>query len=239
MIIEELNLAKLKVFLADFDEDLSDVDVVAVAIQDHGVSPRGASNRKNRIQKIRELLLSNPRPESLAFKEDEAPSCFLRMRSAVQASKRQLPNVDVLVMDTSPAAILGSLKGSALRDADQILAVNIGNCHTMAAIISEGRILGLMEHHTRLLNPEKMKRLLIDFADGKISDEEVFRDGGHGLFFLEEPPGFYGMEKIVVTGPNRDMLAETDLTVHFAVPAGDVMMTGPVGLIEAARRKFA
>lgn len=153
LTIEEVNLTRLKGFLADFNETLSDVDVVAIAVQDHGVFPKGTSNRKFRIQKMRELLENDPRPDSLAFKEDEIPSCFLRMKSAAQASRMQLPDTEVLVMDTSPAAILGCLNDPIVRKADPVLAVNVGNSHTMAALISHGRIAGMMEHHTRLLDP--------------------------------------------------------------------------------------
>jgi uncharacterized protein (DUF1786 family) len=235
---EEVNLTKLEAFLADFNETILDVDVVAVAVQDHGVFPKGTSNRRFRIQKMKELLKRNPRPESLAFREDEIPSCFLRMKSAVQASRKQLPKAKALVMDTSPAAILGCLKDPAVEEADPILAINVGNGHTMAAITRKGKIVGVMEHHTRLLNPQKIERLLVNFADGKLSDEEVFKDGGHGLFFLAEPPSFSKIERIATTGPNRNILAKTNLSVHFACPAGDVMMTGTMGLIEASKRKF-
>ena len=238
LTIEEVNLTRLEAFLYDFNETLSNVDVVALAVQDHGVFPKGTSNRRFRIQKMKELLERNPRPESLAFWEDEVPSCFLRMKSAAQASRRQLPKAKVLVMDTSPAAILGCLKDPAVKEVDSVLAINVGNGHTMAAIIVGGRIAGLMEHHTRLLNPQKIKQILIDFADGKLSDKEVFEDNGHGLFFLAEPPGFTSIEKVVATGPNRGFLAETKLAVYFAAPAGDVMMTGPMGLVEATKRKF-
>ncbi len=88
------------------------------------------------------------------------------------------------------------------------------------------------------MNPQKIEQIGVDFADGKLSDEEVFKDNGHGLFFLREPPGFTEIEKVVATGPNRGILAETKLSVYFAAPAGDVMMTGPIGLVEATKRKF-
>ena len=238
LTIEEINLKQLQAFLTGFGENLSDIDVVAIAVQDHGVFLKGMSNRSFRIQKIRELLKENPKPENLAFTENEIPPCFLRMKSATQASKRQLPKAKVLVMDTAPDAILGCLKDQALEKVDPILAINLGNGHTMAAIISKGEIVGVMEHHTRLLNPQKIEHLLIDFANGKLSDDEVFKDNGHGLFFLAEPPGFSRIKKIAATGPNRNMLSNTKLPVHFAAPAGDVMMTGPVGLVEATKRKI-
>lgn len=238
LAIEEVNLGQLQAFLTEFGETLSDVDVVAIAVQDHGVFPKGASNRKFRIQKMKELLKQNPSPESLAFREDEIPPCYLRMKSAAEASRRQLPNANVLIMDTAPAAILGCLKNPAVEEADPVLAVNVGNGHTMAAIIKKGKIVGVMEHHTRLLNPQKIQRLLVDFSDGKLTDEEVFKNNGHGLFFLSKPPGFSKIESVAATGPNRNILSKTNLAVHFATPAGDVMMTGPIGLVEATKRKF-
>jgi len=238
LIIEEVNLVKLQGFLTMFDETLSDVDVVAVAVQDHGVFPKGMSNRRFRIQKMKELLKDSPKPETLAFTEEEVPSYFLRMKSAALASRRQLSSAKVLLMDTSPVAILGCLKDPVVEKANPVLAVNVGNGHTMAAIISNGNIVGIMEHHTRLLNPQKIKRFLVNFANGQLGDEEVFKDNGHGLFFLAEPPGFSEIGKVVATGPNRSVIAKTNLAVHFATPAGDVMMTGPMGLVEAAKRKF-
>ncbi len=236
--LEEVNLTRLKAFLSNFNESLSDVDVVAIAVQDHGVFPKGTSNRIFRIQKMQELLESDSRPESLAFKEDEIPSCFLRMKSAAKVSRRQLPKADVLVMDTALVAILGCLKDQAIEKKSLVLAVNVGNGHTMAAIIFRGRIVGLLEHHTQALTPQKIERLLIDFADGELSNEDVFKDGGHGLFFLEDPPRFSKIKTIAATGPNRHILSKTNLSIHFAAPAGDVMMTGPIGLVEVAKRKF-
>ena len=238
LTIKEVDLIQLQEFLTGFGETLIDVDVVAISVQDHGVFPKGTSNRRFRINKMRELLRENPKPENFAFMEDEIPPYFLRMRSAAQASRRQLPEAKVLLMDTSPDAILGCLKDPSIESADPVLAVNVGNGHTIAAIISEGNIVGVVEHHTRLLNPQKIERLLVDFADGRLTDEEVFRDNGHGLFFLSEPPMFSKIERVAATGPNRNILAKTNLSVHFAAPAGDVMMTGPIGLVEAAKRKF-
>jgi uncharacterized protein (DUF1786 family) len=238
IITEEVNLAKLQEFFIGFDESLLDVDVVAIAVQDHGVFPRGMSNRRFRIQKMKGLLKGDPRPESFAFAEEEIPSYLLRMKSAALASRRQLPKAKVLLMDTSPAAILGCLVDPVVEKADPVLVVNVGNGHTMAAIISKRKIVGVMEHHTRLLNPQEIERLLATFVDGKLSNEEVFKEKGHGLFFLAEAPGFSEIEMVTATGPNRNILAETNLSVHFATPAGDVMMTGPIGLVEATQRKF-
>jgi uncharacterized protein (DUF1786 family) len=236
IVLEEVNITKLRGLLKFFGAPFSDIDFVAVAVQDHGVFPKEMSNRRFRINKIKELLKKNPKPEAFAFKENEIPPYYPRMKSAVSASKRQLPNAQVLVMDTSPDAILGCLMDPEVEDVDPILAVNVGNGHTMTAIISKGEVTAVLEHHTRMLNPQKMEKLLMDFVDGKLCDEEVFEDNGHGMFYLSEPPGFSKIEKVVVTGPNRKILTETNLKVHFATPAGDVMMTGPIGLVEATKR---
>jgi uncharacterized protein (DUF1786 family) len=236
MVLEEVNIDKLGEFLKCFGEFFLDIDFVAVAVQDHGVFPKEMSNRRFRINKIRELLKKNPKPEAFAYMENEVPLWYPRMRSVVQAVKRQLPDARVLVMDTSPDAILGCLMDPVVENVDPILAVNLGNGHTMVAIISNGEVTAVLEHHTRLLNPQKMEKLLRDFADGKLSDEQVFEDNGHGMFYLKKAPGFSGIRKVVVTGPNRKILAKTSMPVHFATPAGDVMMSGPIGLVEATKR---
>jgi uncharacterized protein (DUF1786 family) len=238
IVLEEVNINKLRAFIEPFGEQFSDIDFVAVAVQDHGVFPEGMPNRQFRINKIKELLKNNPKPEAFAYKENEVPTFYPRMKSAVVAIKRQLPSAKVLVMDTSPDAILGCLIDPAVKGADPVLAVNVGNGHTMVAIISNGEVTAVLEHHTRLLDSQKMEKLLHDFADGKLSNEQVFEDNGHGMFFLKTPPGFSGIEKVVVTGPNRNVLAKTGLCAHFATPGGDVMMSGTFGLVEATKRRF-
>ncbi len=237
LTISEINLLELEKFLSNSNETIYDVDVVAIAVQDHGVAPHRTSNRKFRIQQMKAQLMSNSRLENLAYWSQDIPSHFLRMKSAATAVKKQLPSVQVLLMDTAPAAILGALQDPAVKTANLVLSVNIGNGHTMAAIIKSDQIIGLMEHHTRYLPPRKVEKMLVDFVDGKISDDEIFEDRGHGLFFLTHPPTFKQLEKIVVTGPNRLRLTNANFSIHFAAPGGDVMMTGPIGLVEAVKKK--
>lgn len=240
--LKEIDLKVLEDFLLNFNEKIFDVDFVAIAVQDSGVAPKDMENRRFRLQKIKEFLSKNPKPESLAFKENEVPQCFLRMRAVVKAVKRQLPNTKILVMDTAPAAILGCLKDPLIEEeVDEVLAVNAGNAHTMAAVIFKGEIIGgIVEHHTRMLKPEKAEWLLKGFVAGKITDEDVRCDGGHGVFYLETfKPAQIKKVRVVVTGPNRKILEKIgDVKVSFATPAGDVMMTGAFGLVEAVKRKF-
>jgi uncharacterized protein (DUF1786 family) len=235
---KEVNIRQINSFLKDVGESLIDVDVVALAVQDHGVSPIGLSNRKFRIQTLKEKLERNRRIDSLAFKREEIPSYFLRMISAAQDSKSQLPTAEVLVMDTAPSALLGCLKDREVETEESILAVNVGNSHIIAAIIRDGMVTAMMEHHTSLLDSKRLEEILIKFANGKITDYEIFENNGHGLFYLSKQTNIRELDIIAATGPNRDLLSMTSLPIHFAAPAGDMMMTGPIGLIEAAKIKF-
>jgi len=97
IVLEEVNIDKLHGLLKHFGEPFLDIDVVAIAVQDHGVFPEKMSNRRFRINQMRELLEKNPKPEAFAYLENEIPICYPRMRSAVHASKRQLPNARVVV----------------------------------------------------------------------------------------------------------------------------------------------
>jgi uncharacterized protein (DUF1786 family) len=239
IFLNEIPFKEIHDFVSTFDETLLDVDVVAIAVQDHGVFPQEVSNRQFRISKIHEILSQNPVPESLAFIEGAIPHCFLRMRAAAKESRLQLPNAKVILMDTAPAAVLGCLQDSAVRSHDPVLAVNVGNGHTMATIISGGQVIGVMEHHTRALTPPKIERLLIQFGDGQLSNDDVFQDGGHGAFYLSPAPGFSHIQTVAATGPNRRLLVNTRFPVYFAAPAGDVMMTGPIGLVHAVKQRIA
>jgi len=134
-------------------------------------------------------------------------------------------------MDTSFSAILGcseEVKGPSL-------IVNVGNGHTIAAILSEGRIEGLYEHHTHELTPKKLEEDLRLFRRGELSRQKVFEENGHGVVTLKP---FFEELPILVTGPNRDLFEGTSLNFVYAAPGGNTMMTGPMGLIKAARFRF-
>ena len=223
--IQEVDLPLLRSFLSNFGEDL-DVDVIAVAVQDHGVSPKGDSDRIFRFEKTEAMLRKDKRPESFHFTEDTVPDYYLRMRSAVNAVKRASCSA-VLVMDTAFSAILGCL--------DEVsgpsVVINVGNGHTVAALVIDRRIEGIYEHHTHELTPERLDRDLRRFVRGELSSKEVYEANGHGAVTLKP---YAGEVPVVVTGPNRDLFKGTTLKYSFAAPGGNTMMTGPMGLIKAA-----
>ena len=75
LCFHEIDFALLKDFLANFGEDF-DIDLVAIAVQDHGTQPEGTSNREFRFKMIEERLRKDNRPESFVYTYDEIPACF-------------------------------------------------------------------------------------------------------------------------------------------------------------------
>ena len=220
----EINIPLLRQFLYHYGENLQ-ADLIALAVQDHGTPPQGISNREFRFRQIEERLLKNNSPESFVYKSNEIPPCFKRMNAVARSAKRQ-GNCEVLVMDTAFAAILGCMEESR-----SALFINVGNSHTLAALVRGGMIFGLFEHHTSCLTRDKLQKLLRKFQRGNLSSQEILDDGGHGSIVLEE----YRRDncnEIVVTGPNRGLLEHSKLPIRFAAPYGNMMLTGPFGLVK-------
>jgi uncharacterized protein (DUF1786 family) len=227
--IQEVDLPLLWSFLANFGEE-PQVEVIAVAVQDHGVAPKGVSDRAFRFEKHEAMLRRDNRPESFHFLEGSVPEGYLRLQSAVRAVKRVSAS-PTLVMDTAFSAILGCVDEMA----GPSLVVNVGNGHTIAALIVGKRIEGLYEHHTHELTPKRLEDDLPRFVRGELSHEEVFESNGHGALTLTP---FHGDVAVIATGPNRDLFHGTSLKFTYAAPGGNTMMTGPMGLVKAAQFRF-
>jgi len=228
--IREINLPLFERFLSNFGEDLQ-VDVIALAVQDHGVSPKGVSDRAFRFENMERMLRKDNRPETFHFSEVTIPDYYLRMRSAVKAVRRD-STAPVLLMDTAFSAILGCLEEAG----GHSLIVNVGNGHTIAALLIEKKIEGLYEHHTHELTPEKMEHDLRLFVRGELDGKKVFEENGHGAITLKPLPGVFS---VFVTGPNRDLFRKTSFKFIYAAPGGNTMMTGPMGLVRATQYRFA
>ena len=87
----------------------------------------------------------------------------------------------------------------------------------------------MFEHHTSSLTGESLERYIKRLASGEITHEEVYNDHGHGAHVLNR---ISKIEKVIVSGPKRELIEKTNLDWHHAAPGGDVMMTGTVGLIK-------
>jgi uncharacterized protein (DUF1786 family) len=193
-----------------------------VAVQDHGFSPK-ESNRRFRFRQWEAFLESEKPLESLLYRK--IPEHLTRM----QAIQEIWPQA--LVMDTGTAAILGALEDEAVKrlGSASLVIVNIGNEHTLAAWWVAGRIKGIYEHHTGLLNREKLLTQLRDFIAGRLTNDQVLEDRGHGC--LNKNPAKPNSFPLVVTGPRRAMLDQG--SAIMAAPYGNMMLSGCFGLLRA------
>jgi len=200
----------------------------AVAVQDHGFSPR-ASNRRSRFEYWEDFLGRGGLLPDLAFREP--PLRFTRMLAVQEA----LPGA--LLMDTCAAGVRGALLDSQAREhqEDGLLVVNLGNAHTFAALAQGERLWGIYEHHTGLLTPAKLFDHLTRFRTGELTNDEVFADNGHGCAYGPDYSPAARFSYTVITGPRR-RLAQ-GWPGHFAAPLGDMMLTGCFGLVAAFLEK--
>jgi uncharacterized protein (DUF1786 family) len=196
----------------------------AVAVQDHGFHPQG-SNRRFRFQGWENFLEQGGRLVDLPYRQP--PSHLTRMAAVAEA----LPGV--LLMDTCAAGVRGALLDPQARghQEDGLTVVNVGNAHTFAALVRGDRLWGIYEHHTGLLNPEKLFAHLERFQQGRLSNTEVFDDQGHGCAYAPDFTASGSFAFTVITGPRR-RLAQGWPGVD-AAPFGDMMLSGCFGLVAA------
>lgn len=222
----DINIKKLSEFLLGYDLDL-DFDEIAIAVQDHGYN-ENMGDRDFRFEKIRQKVSHPISPLEFGFKED-MPEYFTRM----QAVRRQIKDEGIeklpLVMDTKFASIAGMCYDEVASKLNSFIVIDIGNGHTTAASIENGKIQGVFEHHTSSLTGESLERYIKRLASGEITHEEVHEDFGHGAHVLNP---ITEIEKVIVSGPKRELIEKTNLDWHHAAPGGDVMMTGTIGLIK-------
>ncbi len=207
--------------------------VVAVAVFDHGAAPPDVSDRQFRFDYLQTRIRAENRLSAFAYLSPDVPQSMTRMR-AVVASAEGL-DCPLVVMDTAPAAILGATLDPAVGRCERVEIANVGNFHTLAFRLGPGGIEAVFEHHTGLIDPMRLDDLLESLAQGRLTHEEVFQDHGHGALILDPRPlsleeGAFG---VAVTGPRRAMMRDSRLRPYFAVPYGDMMITGCFGLLAA------
>ena len=202
------------------------VDAVAVAAQDHGFDARG-SNRVLRFALWAQAVTASRRITELFTAREAIAPALTRLRTAAALAAGLAPGGPVLAADTGPAALYG-----ALGDGDAVL-VNIGNGHTVCAVAREGRLAGVFEQHTSLLDGQRLEHYLRRFLAGRLDDDEVRAEGGHGAVLAPGALAGGAPPPLIVTGPRRALLAGSSLPVTFAAPHGDMMLTGCFGLLRA------
>jgi len=226
--LKDVDIQAIKNSFSNFDVKF-DFDYLGVAVQDHGYK-EGMGDRTFRFEKIKENLNKPRFPQEFAYYK-EAPQYFTR----INAIFRSFKEFKTVVMDSKFASICGATCDRYVKSLEKYIVMDIGNGHTLAASIKKGKIFGVFEHHTGRLTGEKVEDLIEKLAMGIITNEEVYNDNGHGAWSLNPIGNF---KTVVATGPRRKILEKTNLNVHYAAPAGDVMMTGPSGLIKTILSKI-
>lgn len=226
LITMDFDLQLIKNLLEGIEEGFS-FDFIGIGVQDHGRAPKGVSDRKFRFEKIKELIEKSPNMYDLGF--IHPPEYFTRMGGAERTLEKDFPGKGFFV-DSKIAAMVGALHCMEERP---VISLDIGNGHTTAFFVGEkDEILGVFEHHTGLLTREKLEDYMARFAKGQVTNEEVYDDNGHGCHIGKCVRDVGEIKRIMVTGPRRGLLEGSKLNVEFANPAGDVMMTGTMGIID-------
>ncbi|HEY7418272.1 MAG TPA: DUF1786 family protein, partial [Ktedonobacteraceae bacterium] len=227
--------------LRAFDVDPR-IDALALAAFDHGAAPPGISDRRFRFDFIARTVQRHPVPSAFAYMAQDIPPELTRLSAIVGSARRYVQlsasseQVPILLMDTGSAAALGALEDPLVREQSESLLCNVGNFHTLAFHLQQGRIIGIFEHHTGEITQVRLEELLVKLAQGTLTNDEVFADSGHGALVLNQ-----AMHKanqsllpfLALTGPRREMLRGSHLKPYEAVPHGDMMIAGCFGLLRA------
>ena len=216
------------------------IDALAIAAFDHGAAPPGISDRRFRFDFIEKTVRRAPMPSAFAYAAEHTPADLTRLRAIATSANRYIelsdstPGIPLLLMDTGSAAVLGSLEDPLVHSQQNSLLCNIGNFHTLAFYLVEGRIVGIFEHHTGEINRAQLEDMLKKLARGTLTNEEVFNTSGHGALTLDSPSNNgNGFPFLAVTGPRRELLRGSSLQPYEATPHGDMMLAGCFGLLRA------
>ncbi len=233
--LKDVDIPALRRALQEFNVSLP--KPCAVACQDHGECYE--SNRVFRFQHFKQVIEHGGKLQDFGYFDGRIPGYLTRLK-AVHRTLTKEGMKSVLVMDTGPAAIFGALCDEVVneRASSPIIVVNVGNGHTLAAMLYQTRVIGMFEHHTSMLNAEKLDYFLSLFIDGKLSQARVFKDGGHGCYISSsgyreidrayKESGFF----VTTIGPRRYIMKHSQLDPYFAVPGGDMMLAGCFGLLK-------
>ncbi|HZK83788.1 MAG TPA: DUF1786 domain-containing protein [Desulfosporosinus sp.] len=198
---------------------------LAVAVQDHGFSAT-ESNRNLRFRHWEEFVMEGGDLHNLIYTQD-IPEVYTRMR----AIREIIPKA--ILADTGTVALLGIMADPLVSPHRNkgILAVNIGNSHTLAAAIRGDRVYGIFEQHTSMLDVDSLAKLIQRFKSTELTNTEVFEQGGHGATLHPEMKSSWDF--VAVTGPRRSLAKS--LNWYEAAPFGDMMLTGCFGFLAGMR----
>jgi uncharacterized protein (DUF1786 family) len=194
-----------------------------VAAQDHGEAI-GYSDREHRFEYWKRFLDRGGMLSDLVY--TEPPAGLTRLK----AIRRQWPTT--LVMDTGTAAVWGALSDERVQrwSSQGVTIVNVGNGHTLGALVKDRRIWGLFEEHTSNIDRFTLRQLVLRLQQGSLTNEYIFERGGHGAGYAQDYDPAAFSDRVVVLGPNRRKAAD-----HWyrAAPHGNMMLSGAFGIVDA------
>ncbi len=237
--LRDLDLDAIRAAFSAFDVDTR-FDGLALGCLDHGASPPGYSDRLFRFDHLRRVVGERNDLRAFAYLPQELPDYLTRAQTLVAAADSDAP---IVFLDTGPAAALGALQDLQVSAHQEQLLLNLGNMHALAFHLRGTRIHSLYEHHTGEVSAEQ----LVDFTQrliaGTLPHADVFNSKGHGVYYADPPAHPEPVERrasspfLAVTGPQRGKLRGSELDPYFAVPHGDMMVSGCFGLVWAFAEK--
>lgn len=234
---EDIDIQLLRSITHSFGVPFS-FDSIGVCAQDHGWPPEGYSHLDFRHDILEKGLKNFPNPASLLYREDEIPE-YLNRLTSIARSARSLPADEIYVMDSGMAAIAGGCCDRRLGRRKTFTVIDIATSHTLIAAVVNDEIAGFAEYHTRDINRDLIKDLIIKVAQGETEHQQILEQGGHGAY-SNKKAGINAVEYVIVTGPKRHLLLEEkDTSFIEGAPMGDTMMTGTAGIIDSIlKRKY-
>ena len=230
--LADLDLTAIRRALTSFEME-GDFDGLALACLDHGAAPPGYSDRLFRFEHLRRVVERRNDLRAFAYLPHELPAYLTRARAMLSCVDTDVP---LVFLDTGPAAALGALQDPLVAQQDQQLVINLGNMHALAFHLAGTHIYSLYEHHTSLLSTEEIESLSEGLVAGTLRHEDVFDRHGHGVFYADSPATRQPF--LAITGPQRGKLKDSRLKPYFAVPHGDMMLSGCFGLVWAFAEKY-
>jgi uncharacterized protein (DUF1786 family) len=237
--LRDLDLAVIRAALAAFDVS-GEFDGLALGCLDHGAAPPGYSDRLFRFDHLRRVVERRNDLRAFACLPDQVPEYLTRARSLLACADEGVPTV---FLDTGPAAALGALQDPAVGEREEQVVLNLGNMHALGFHLRGTQIVSLYEHHTGELTREQIEDFTERLIAGTLPHEDVFGSKGHGVYYAGHPSPPRARQAaplpfVAVTGPQRGKLRGSRLEPYFAVPHGDMMVSGCFGLLWAFAEKY-
>ncbi|MHA2501989.1 MAG: DUF1786 family protein [Candidatus Kariarchaeaceae archaeon] len=229
---KDIDWHRIDAFVNAAGYKITDVKTVLLACQDHGnPDGPGQSSRDYRMRTVYNSLQEEPTIASLLTPHDQVSERLPRHKALIASALthfNHLKGHDIHIMDSSPAVVNGIDPID-----DKSIIVNVGNGHTLVAILQSNQVSAIYETHTGAVTVDGISKVLQGMLSNTLTHDIVLQSGGHGLFQRKDfdDSDTLSAYSIYLIGPNRDKLKSLGGT--YSYPISNMMMAGPVGLYRA------